>query len=209
MRFQPGLLAAPRQFPIIESTVSGTSGWSMVASYNAILPSGIVVGDLLLLASTRLPSSPPAGWSSLISQSKLAVLVREASGAEGGSVTLNGAQGYWDHVAYRISGVNPEHLAAAYEPSCWLPALSAPWGESKNCWVAIGAGDYIQPTPPEGYTTDQHVSVFYGRMTSAHRMLEAASVSGKTDDPRGPTGGPGFLPDNASMRAGLVVIGPR
>ena len=208
MRFQPGLLAAPRQFPVIEATRSGTSGWSMVTSYDATLPPGVVEGDLLLLASTKLPSSPPAGWSSLIAQSKLAVLVRVANGAEGGSVTLTGTQGYWDHIAYRISGVNPEHLAAAYEPSRFLPALSAPWGESKNCWVAIGAGDYIEATPPEGYTTDQHVSVFSGRMTSAHRMLEAASVSGKSGG-GGPSSGAGFLPDNATMRAGLVVIGPR
>lgn len=162
--------------PTIESSSHGNSG-GFVTTFNATLPTGIAIGDTLLMFIaadtqnlTASLSVSVAGFS-LDTQSGDAlarygfVFKRTADGTEGANVAVTVTAGpkanfafgcvRIDHVVKGPQGVISAFNAASTQPD--PPTLTPAWGLDTNLWLACamyfaGVGTTVSANP-SGFTT--------------------------------------------------------
>jgi hypothetical protein len=185
-------LASP-DFPTV-AAVNGGYDTSADTEHTVNLPSGIELGDLLLVIF-GVDGAPtitfPEGWTQLFeeaygTQNKLKVCYRVADGEEGSSITVTTSISKRSaHTSYRITGYSgtPECGTAAKGTGTTPdpPSLNPSWGAKDTLWLAIEGndGDNHATAYPANYTDGRADYVeFYGAGTgvgSARRELNASS----------------------------------
>ena len=180
-----------QNFPVVQAT--NTSFESATTTPTISLPSGIVAGDLLIIALDIGGSKTVTDWDvtkdfteivqdTETTRATLAVAYRIADGTEGATVdvTINSADTS-SHVSYRISGAGgsaPEGtIAKASSGSADPPSLTPSWGLRKTLWLAMKASkNNASSVDPSNYTDGIGTnSGSEDEIRSAVRELEAAS----------------------------------
>lgn len=174
-------------FPTVESTATSqvnTSG----TSHSATLPSGIAVGDLLIVICGCTSISAMSGWTFALSTSSISVAYRVADGSEGSSVsfTTTGATRS-AHNAYRISGYTGTPEAQTPAASYNVPSLTPTWGSDDTLWIAavrVQASDYTINGAPTNYGSLIEVGNPSSSATSRYRTGSATrQLAASSDDP--------------------------
>lgn len=184
------------EFPIVSGTASSAES-NIVSSHTVALPSGIEIGDLLMVFwtdnNTAATITPPQGWTqsySILYGSRVhAMWFKIADGSEGANITVTSSANIRSaHTSYRISKGSYSNLPIASTPAQASsttpnpPALNPGWGALNTLWIAsshsAGANDPV--SPPSDYTNI--VSGYTGtigaanaRMATAHRELNTSS----------------------------------
>ena len=153
-------------FPLYVTNTSEEEGF--VATQGVDMPSGVVSGDLLLIAmtfaSTGAPptATTPSGWTAVTSIDNYAVFYKVSDGGEGASVTVTTSKdAIGAHNAVRIKkdtfqGTPEETHATGSNASPNPPSETASWGSANNLWIAFGSnfkvGDTAMTGFPSGFT---------------------------------------------------------
>ena len=184
----------PQAFPVVQTTSIGAdsvSGLTRVAN----LPTGIAVGDTLLLFVNGSGSNSPTvpGWTNISdflggSAARLTILWRVADGTEGASVTITTQTSIgiaWQ--IYRISGggsAAPQVGAGAggttVNPDPPICTPTTVGGPRNVLWIAAEAHGYAAVTSagPAGFTGFQNVQSSSGSrgIATAYLASQASSM---------------------------------
>ena len=204
-------------YPIVMTAATSTED-SLVTSHDVTLPSGIVIGDLLLMLFScyRNAAGNPVitwdtGWTELdvydTGQYSAGVAYRVATGSEGSTATITtAAAGYSAHQTFRVIDYQgtPEITAEAPGNSANPDSgsLAPTWGSSHTLWFSIfGSRQNASRTVssyPANYLYGQYTEsgAGYAQAGSARREVTAAS-----EDP-----GQYVLSDDAAWAAWTVGV---
>lgn len=200
-------------FPVVQSRSSYDA--SVLTTHPVTLPSGIVAGDILVMACTSNgnvpPTGPPAGWAQEIlnvgggtgTDRFLAVFSKTADGSEGATVDVDMASGVsLNALVWRISGgalvEGTSTSSSGTTPN--PPSLSPSWGARDTLWIALfAAREGSASAYPAGYSNGRysnHSTTFV--VGGAEKSSNAAS-----EDP-----GTFTIPSSAVWVGGTVAIQP-
>lgn len=216
-------LMGGKKFPVVEGiTKSFTNAGS---SFTATFPSGVEVGDLLviqtnIISDANLTFTLPTGWTRVHPKRELGfiseydVIYKVADGTEGSSVTLSyNSAGAHTHVCFRISGASGVIEGSSATTSGSLvnpPSHTASWGADKNLWLALGLGhssSFSFTAAPTGYEDnfDQVAADYNGNSWSRSTWGTREYEDTATQDPSTFTG---TLGGNYQWCASTIVIQP-
>lgn len=185
--------------------VSASATASPSTTHVAALPSGIVAGDLLLMATvadghgTGTAFTWPADWTYIGSpgasappngSARAEIFYRIADGAEGPSITISGNSEGWASHAWRVIGHHGEGPArtstASDTGNANAPTLTPAWGSAANLWIAIAAFDNLATVTgyPTGYTGNQRTTQS-GATASDVTIASATKVATAISDDAG------------------------
>ena len=207
--------------PVVEAT-AGTNESGSSTSHAINLPSGIVAGDLLLMAIAFRASyslTTPSGWTSVYTavaeysgQNKLWLYYRSADGTEGATVTVTSDLA-WSvgAVTCRISGAatSTGSITVNYtaSPSNAPDSASLSVSPSKN-WLYVsgwwtGSTDFWGFSIPSGYYAGHMARGTYGSFWSPVGLGAKGTVATTSEDP-----GAGWLAASAYWAAFTLAIAP-
>lgn len=164
---------------VSQLVVNGTATYQSSAgatSHTINLPSGIVVGELLVVVigkgtATNANITIPSGWTSVINESQTAalhIIKRVADGSEGSTLNITCAQSCgMASIVYRMSGYNTgtnTAIGTAVSASTTTPnppSLTPSWGAARNMWLAIAVRRSTGNLTayPTNYTENQNALV--------------------------------------------------
>lgn len=158
------------EFPVIAAT-STTQSENATNPHTINLPSGIVSGDVLLLAiqykgRDRTISSLSQSWNTItnnnnsgVGERRTYILWRLANGTEGTTttMTLDSSTDFVASVCYRIQGAQSVEGGVADDSGFNPPSLTPSWGSAKTLWVVFFGteGNESSLTYPANYTLSQ------------------------------------------------------
>lgn len=138
-------------FPAIQTSSSGTASSTSSLSGTVTLPTGIQIGDYLVIAaqlfSVTASVCSATGWTAAHNSNDVSVLWRIADGTEGATVTINWTAGAnrQNFFAYRITGADNSQAPAvvsnalATNTSIPAPSLTPSWGSADTLWMTFAA----------------------------------------------------------------------
>lgn len=154
MSFFWGAAAALPPAPALQPTISSYSEYSnnsVVSSHPVTLPSGIVAGNLLLMAirpASGRSVNTPSGWTrktGVSSGGETEILAKVATGSEGATQTVTfSSTGRAVAITWRITdwgGSIATDIAAAIAAGNDCPALNPGWGTAKKLWMCGKTGN--------------------------------------------------------------------
>ena len=176
-------------FPIVAATNTSTD--SSTNSHTVNLPSGIVSGNLLIVAFLSDPDKTitfPAGWTKVYDDQSLntvqfAVAFRRADGTEGATITVTTSGGPTTdsaHNSYRITGhhttSDPEASADSGGENTNPDALilTPSWGAEDTLWI-VTYGWQVSGTHSAYPTNYSGSQISVNGCASATRDLNATS----------------------------------
>lgn len=140
-------------FPVIQSSAESASGAaSATTSHVFTMPSGIVVGNLLLIiadkGSVSLTMNALSGWNELLDENQgngIFLAWRIADGTEGANQTFtSSASGRTAGICYRISGAQLPTVQAPELSTVATGTSTSP--NATTCTPTGGAKDYLYIT---------------------------------------------------------------
>lgn len=200
--------------PALASSATGGSS-SQVSSFDAPLPTGVGVGDLLLVFVTLQTNAArtittPSGWTELYNEGpsattrRAACYYRYATGSEGSALNLTASATAWfATLAVRITSASAiaVNIASATSTAGDPPLLTPPW--NGKLWLAsdhaAGSVNGANPNPPAGYPSIIRSVVTGG---SPFTLLAYKTALLSSDDPSAMTG----LSNNAMHVNATIAI---
>ncbi len=181
-------------FPSVNgrATSSNNSSSPMAAT----LPTGIVVGELLLAICDVAGNgsvTTPTGWTSLLNATsgtaatdrRLVVFYRTADGTEGSSVSIANSLSSMAVITLRISGWKGTPAAATATGGTTSPdppSLSPSWGSADTLWIAAAAcrGTSVSVFP-SGFSNTQSSQITGG--VNSFAVSAELDATTATEDP--------------------------
>ena len=183
-------------FPSIAGTAT-TNGSTAATNKICNLPTGIVSGDLLLLLLRSAGAdthSTPTGWTLLFlnstadaSDDTTSLWYRQADGAEGGTVAVNGTSSLkYAALAWRITGhANPATQAPQFATivtgtsASPNPGALSPTGGAKDyLWIWMGGWEGEQTSPPASNPTNYTLNVIGANSGTGGAIATNCRVAG-------------------------------
>jgi hypothetical protein len=188
------------QVPSLTQTLFGTDA----TTHNAVMPAGIVAGDLLVVLFTNDGSATvttPSGWTQLFSAAnstavRLSAYKKVAAGTESGtnvnfvtSAAEQGAAQIYVIAKDRWSGSLADVVAAATAATGTSvnidpPSFTTPWAATKTLWIACAGHDreFALSSSPANYTNSLR-SNSSATSTSATGLSARREFENATDNP--------------------------
>ena len=191
----------PGGFPVVEATASSSED-ALVTTHAVTLPSGVVSGNLILVAfnlsTTSRLAVEPTGWTlTTVSTTggHTGFFHRVSDGSEGATLsfstidssTSDPASTRSAHVSARVSGVDvgaSPFIAIESAITNDSPSLTPSWGSAETLWFTFffaRASDW-EVTPPADYTGKVEAksdapssSSTRGGVVLAHRAFEGTN----------------------------------